>query len=428
MNTPRTGHRVRTVLSTIALFAPACGSPIDPAEGGFGDSASYSGSETGGKHDVGPGMLDPGECIADAKAGVFGYKYQCGGVFVARIHLVHDGEPISFFIPAPQITSFGDGHEPYEHAKVMACCGEFDRNLPLEDQPPVYVENCLLDFRQQACTSIAVGLAALINDGKVPKLYEAKAIDIQHYIAQHTEDCVQALLADEVGAPYYLQASWHLPDDGPWAPQATGVRLTIDTAWITDMYLPDDPDPCEGLGDNVGEVFSADPNPLPDIYDITLDEADGGLFGPNEITGSAAFASLSTACADPYCSVATFSTQDSEFSIDRMQLHVAGDLRVTNGDDVDVIANARLELYSQAFGKISGGGRAPLVHTVEAGAAQFVVVGQSAGEWVTIPVLTSTPIVAHEHGGAWSLETFSLAFVDDGGGVWTMTVGASEWL
>jgi hypothetical protein len=353
---------------------------------------------------------------------------QCGGSFIAHVEFVHNQDKISIFIPAPQITPFGDGHEPYEEPKVMACCGEWDRSVGFRDQPPVYVENCLLDFRQQACISIAAGLAAKINDGTVPIGFQAKAIEIQKYIAARTEECTLAMLPDMEDNPRLLQTSWQLPDDGPWAPQASNVQLVIDTAIIGNMFLPAEPATCTDLSDSNKFPFSPDPLPLPHIDDVTLDEGQAGLFGPDAITGKTAFMSLSTVCADPFCSTASFSTVDSTFAIDAMQLRMAGPMRVTHGQEVEVIDDARLELYGQALGDITGGGRAPLVHTIDAGKAQFLVVGEAAGESVTIPLLTNAPIVAHATGGVWSLEPFSLEFVDDSGNTWTIAVGATQWL
>lgn len=304
-----------------------------------------------------------------------------------------------------------------------------DPDVHAFDQPAVYTENCLLDFRQQACSSLATGLATLINDGTVPLVAKEKAIEVQHYLALHSDDCIAALLLEEDDSPYFLEnARWDLPDDGPWAPQLSSVHIEIDHAIITDLHLPEQPITCSDLSKNNGFTFTPPAIPLINVFDVDLDEGGGGIVGPNRIKASGAFASLSTNCTDPQCSYATFSTDGSDFAIDRLQLYVNGDLRISNGADTERISNARLELYSQARGSITGGGRVPIVHTISPGQAQFLVVGEAAGETVTIPVLTNSPIVAHETAGAWTLDPFALEYIDDAGETWTVQVRITEWL
>lgn len=431
-------HHTICLLGYIFLLTSSgCGETIDPSEGGFSDVASYTaasgGTETGDppKDDLGPGELDPGECIADAKedGDVYGYKYQCGGYFMAHIGFSHKGDSYTFYIPELAQIPFGDGHEPYEQAKVMACCGLTDPDVDVWDQPPAYAENCLLDFRQQACISLATGLATLINDGTVPNAYKKKATAIQNYLADNTDECIQALLPDQSGLPNFLeQATWPLPDDGPWSSHLDDVYVQINFSVITDLHLPEEPDTCASLNYNNDYLFTPPPKPLNNDFDVTLEEANGSIVGSDRITGHAPFASLSTSCADPFCSVATFSTDGVDFAIDELSLYVDGDLRVTNGTDSESISNVRLELYGQAQGSITGGGGVPIVHGIPAGKAQFLVVGQAAGEWVTIPVLNATPIAAREFGGVWSLDAFALEYVDDRGSTWTITVGPSDWL
>ena len=109
-------RQVIPLLAAASLLAPACGETIDPSEGGFGDSASYSAAGetggTGGSEGVGPGELEPGECVADPKDGVWGYKYQCGGYFMAHIGFMYEGEPGELWIPRFGETHFGDAMSP----------------------------------------------------------------------------------------------------------------------------------------------------------------------------------------------------------------------------------------------------------------------------------------------------------------------------
>lgn len=249
-------HRnIVAAASLCALISSACGEPLEPVDGDFDDSASFS---DGGIADVGPGELDRGECIADAKptGGVYGYRHQCGGMFVAHLGLSHANESYEIYIPAPARIPFGD--EPYESPKVMACCGAMDRQLPLADQPSTYVENCLLDFRQQACLSLATGLATLVDDGSIPTAYRSRALQIQHYLAQHTDACLTALMADGSALPnFLLGARWDLPADGPWSPGIDDVHFEIDIAMISSIDLPPQPLVCSDLDDNNDNVFTS---------------------------------------------------------------------------------------------------------------------------------------------------------------------------
>ena len=140
----------------VALFlATGCGQTQDPVDGSFEDGL---GGETGNlPQDFGSGELESGECISDPREGVYGIKHQCDGWFFARIGYTYEGDSPWFPIPEPDTVSFGPDDEPYEQAKVMACCGEAEEGKTFYEQPH-FAESCLLDFRQQACISLAIGL------------------------------------------------------------------------------------------------------------------------------------------------------------------------------------------------------------------------------------------------------------------------------
>ena len=293
--------RKRLSLSLSLSLIAACGETIDPDEGGFGDSARAGGTgdEPGSPADVGAGLLDPGECLADARPGAWGYKYQCTGAFFARVGATYDGDDYLIFVPGNSNTPFGDGWEPYEQAKVIACCGEYDYETDFEDQPTV-AESCMLDFRQQACISIAVGLAKLIDDGDIPNPL-GKATDIQNWIAQNTTACIAGLV-DTDPDPLRLEALWNLPSTGPWSPQLSDVFVEVIYASLTadGVYAPEGgPDTCESLNDNNQEVFTDQTvPPLSAGFDVTLESGGGFLLGPvyqgARVSGSGDFGSLTT--------------------------------------------------------------------------------------------------------------------------------------
>ena len=416
-------HGYTFSLLALTLTVGACGQPIDPVAGNFG------GSETGG-YEQGP--MAPGECIfTEPQEGVYGYKHQCNGAYIASIGGLYNEQEFLFYIPQADINPFGDGHEPYEQTKVMACCGEYDSEQ--EEYWPTYASNCMSDFRQQACRSLAAGLETRINDGTVPVAVKGKAVEIQKWIALRTTECMDALEAeDEFGAPDWLGSTWDLPNNGPWAPDVSDVYLTIYWAEIEDVYLPEEPEICHSLHDNDTNVFTDQSStPLINAYPVELDEADGDLLGPiygaGRINGSGDFASLSTSCSDPFCSTASFSVgSSSDFAIDSMVLYADGPLVVTNGTLAETVTDVRIELYEQALGFATC--VTSCTYTVLAGDAHFVVVGVNGGDDATLALPNSTNITATVSGGVWSLDPFEIEYVDDLSETWTLTVNSSEWL
>lgn len=384
--------------------------------------------------DFGTGLLGPGECLTDERPGVWGYKYQCKGAFIAHLGVTHNGNDYAFYIPAVVTTPFGDGVEPYEHAKVIACCGEYDETKYFHEQT-TFAENCLLDFRQQACMSLAAGLKTLIDEGTVPLVFRPKAKKVQNWIAENTSACIAGFVDTHANATL-LQATWNLPDDGPWTPTLDDVYVKIDYASAASVYRPEPgTELCNSLHDNNDKLFAdLSGTPLPNSYKVELDEADGDLLGPvyggSRISGAGDFASLATSCSDPYCSIASFSDDSTtgSWAIDRMVLYVDGPLVVSNGVSNETITDGRIELYKQAHGTITYVGGV-FEYTIPAGAAHFLVVGASSGDVATLPLPNTTDITATLlSNGVWLFDPFEIEYVDDLSNTWTLTVNASEWL
>jgi hypothetical protein len=276
-----------------------------------------------------------------------------------------------------------------------------------------------------------LGLAELIDDGTIPQLYKAKAIEIQNWISQHGDECIAGFV-DTVEHAQVLAATWKLPNSGPWAPDITDVYVTIDSAHISNVSSPSDgPTTCDDLSDNNGIFFSDhSARPLTTIYEARLGAGHGTLTGPvyvgAPITGTGDFASRSTNCTGLNCSTAGFSVDGNSWAIDHLELRGDGPLTVTNGIATGVLTDVRLELYAQARGSAMTAGAS--TYTVPVGAAYFIAVGHDGDDTVTLPVKNSTPIVGTLDQGVWSLEPFELAYQDDLGNTWTLTVSATNWL
>ena len=412
-----------TIYTLLLAFAPcACGQPEVPSETGFD-------SETGSPIDHEPGLLEPGECLTDKQEDVFGYKYQCEGSFFAHIGGVYDDEPFSFFVPQMKLTNFGPGHDPYEIPKVMACCGEYDDEMTFEEQPH-FAENCMMDFRQQACLSLALGLKKLIDDGTVPLLYRGKAVDVQKYLAQNWGACVQNLV-DIQDAPDLLSARWDLPTEGPWNP-IEDVFVEIDIATLDGVYAPEGPATCESLHVN-NHTFFGEESASPDSSDLDLEWGEGRLngptYGPLPVSGRGPLASLASSCTDPFCSTLRISddASDGSWTLEEMVLFVDGEFVVTDGQLSQTLTDVRLELYGPAAGKVTQGASGGLSHLIPAGGAHFVVAGKTDGQAVTIPVINSSPLLANKASASWSFAPFSIDYLDEMGGRWKLELSAMDW-
>jgi hypothetical protein len=310
----------------------------------------------------------------------------------------------------------------------MACCGKHDSDLDISDQPAL-AENCFVDFRQQACMSIALNLKKLIDDGTIPGSYKARATDVQNWLADHTTQCVEGLV-DNDDSPTGLGARWELPNNGPWTPELTDVFVQINVAVLTSVYTPNVPANCESLHDN-DDVFFTKPAPFVPGGDLALTAGSGALYGPDygngPISAAAAFASSDTDCSDPWCSTSTiWADNQGNWSIDAMVLRVAGELRVEDGVESAPISEVRLELQAPAAGQWALVKEQP-VYQIPSGAAHFVLVGRVDDEWVTLPVPSSSPITATHGEHGWRLEPFSIDYRDDLGQPWTVAVGPSAW-
>lgn len=323
----------------------------------------------------------------------------------------------------------------------MACCGEYDFEQE-EKFWPTYAENCMLDFRQQACISISNALKTYINDGTVPLVFQDKATDVQIWLAARTTECMNALAAGDT-SPYpdmMVDAIWQLPDsNAPWAPQLQNVSVEIIFGYVFSVNLPAAPETCESIHHNNDQVFTDQSSPpLINAYYVELDKAEGALVAPlysgAPFRSAGDFASLATSCNAPYCSTASFSVgNNSDFAIDSMVLYANGPITATNGTHSVTITSARIELYQQAHGFATCIGGS-CNYTVPAGGAHFIVVGESGGEVVTLALPNSTNIRANLtvnsalRGNSWMLDPFEIEYVDDSSETWTLTVNSSAWL
>lgn len=441
--------RLKNTALSLPLIASAlfmgCGEdPIPPEDGDFADEASAGANEAGSKEpDVGVGELDPGECIAKAKDGedgeAWGYVHQCGGRWWGRIGFTFEGTGLDLYVPSIEgAVDFGDGHESYLETKVMACCGQHDPQLTIDDQP-TYAENCMLDLRQQVCRSISEALGAAIDSGELPSL--KPVVEVQHWIATHIDECIDGLV-DTDDSPKSLKAKWEIPQAGtPWDDSNQDVEdvyIEIFLSLVNDLYRPADlseNEICTSLMWNNGNLFERGLPSTGSGMDATLESGSGVLLGPP--VGSAAplqlstdFGSLGTACTGLECSKLSlsFDSSASTWSLDELRLILEPRLVVDVGGQTLVIEDAQVELYGDAQGQMEMT-QGSSEYRVLAGDVQFIVRGQAGGGPVMLFAHSSTDLVAtSDSAGGWELRPFELLYTEAQGDAWTMTVGATQWL
>ncbi|MCA9684274.1 MAG: hypothetical protein KC457_18910, partial [Myxococcales bacterium] len=268
----------------------------------------------------------------------------------------------------------------------------------------------------------------------IPGAYKARAIDIQNWIAKNTTECIKGLV-DTNDGPTGLSARWDLPNDGPWTPELTNVYLEINIATLDSVYTPDVAATCTSLHDNDDAFFTKPATPLVPPDTLALTTGEGALHGPDygngPLSAKASFAAADNDCEAPWCSTASiWADKQGNWSIDAMQLRVAGALRIADSSESALISDVRIELQAPAAGQWGLVKDQP-VYQIPAGGAHFVLVGRADDEWVTLPVSSSSAITASrsdpEHAPGWSLDPFSIDYHDDLGRQWTVAVGASDW-
>lgn len=440
----------RVVVSIIVLLGGSnCGDDFVPfPQGQFGDDTGIV--DTGfPEHDLGSGLIKPGECLTNGVSGVggtaVGYKYQCNGVFGATFTYTYDGVDFPLQIPDifggsdPIESLFGEGYDTYWSPKVMACCGEYDDELDFNEQPQ-FALNCIMDARETACYSAVHALQkefnSLPNGGRKDAVEEM----IAHVFTDSgLTDCVDGLgenfptpwLPTIHGALWEIDHSW-VTTDLEAAELEYGVWLQNFVSWPEYDY-PNLMETCTDLSENNLMVFDDIEPPLAYQAHVLLEEADGELDGPHHegghVASIAGFASEFNSCADPLCSYALLSEDSSNnWAIDEMMLFVDGYFTIDNGTTYVTMDRAYLELSGQAMGTWKNVVGGPTVYEVAAGDAVFIAGGSAGSDSGFLTVSNSTAITAVNLSGEWHFSSFDIQYDDPTYGVFTLTVSGATWV
>lgn len=371
-----------------------------------------------------------------------GYKYQCSGLFSAILRYTYGGQEYEIQIPDinknPAGSLFGPGADTYWAPKVMACCGEYDKELGFLDQPQ-FALNCIMDAREQACYSAVHGLYkeqnSLPNGGRKDAVIEIiERIESE----QGYTDCIAGLGTDFPPIPQNVHgATWSV--GMVWTTAGlTDVDLTYGL-FLGGVHWPDFDYPnlletCDSLDDNNLVVFHNPEPPLVYQTDVILEEADGELIGPpygpsgNIIQSTVGFSSDFNSCIDPLCSHASLSEDSSgNWRIDEMVLYIDGYITLDNGFSIASLDRGYIELSGPAKGRwVDVGGK--VTYEIDPGQADFIVGGTAGDHNGFLTAHNSTEIYAEYSTGEWEFSSFDIEYLDSSYGTFTLTVDSAIWL
>jgi hypothetical protein len=398
---------------------------------------------------------DPNEC-APADTGETGYEpepdyppctlsgdgqartvYQCDGEFSASISfktLLGDcAETLGDASWCNETHSFGVLDEPYEMPGVMACC---DPDAASQDD---LLQYCSSDVIEQLCRSVPTRLQKLIDDEKFP-VGENQAQKLQNWLADNQQACYSALY-QPTGIPGSLgETSWLVNDgkNGDWL-MLNDFTITLESSQVDSVSLPQDPADnlaCQDNDYNNTEIFEDEVPTTPGFGSITylVDSPLATVTWPQllgeRVSAVGRFTSLASGCTDPWCSWLALTTDDPRglWNLDELELFGDGPVSMINGSAAVTVERVAIRLYEGGLGTVSKDRSGARVYALKAGGAHFVVSGIGPGpvydlRWAS----NSSPIMVHDRGRGWVVDSFVIEHVDRKGEIWTIVVPRTTW-
>jgi hypothetical protein len=361
--------------------------------------------------------------------------HQCHGGLTGRISFTALGkdcpQSLGSESDCQELHEFGS--EPYELTRVMACCD------PLVEESDVdeYLISCAADLAQQICTSMSMRIEDMINDGTIPKTAESTAM--QKWIATHQKDCFESLWIDNTATePGELAGSWSIPNQLAWQAVIKDFKLTIETAAVSDVSLPQDPADyvdCTDSKHNDTEIFESMVPWSPGITRgfALASEAPATLSGPvlmgGPVRATEFLTSRSNQCANPWCSTSriTVDARSGSWALEDMNLFVNGAPRLGNGNAQLEIERASVRLYHTSTGRVSADARSTLTYEIQPRQAHFIATGASMAGMGIYLLSNASPIIAHQTSTGWVFDGFVLDHVDAQGNSWVLTLPPMAW-
>ncbi len=418
--------RVSRSLGGVAIAGVvACG---DPAQSGGVELSTTDGT------------APEEQCLTKPVEGRTGFRYQCEGDMV--IDVVVEGDFDESPVEDSLTITFGHGvaGDSYDEPHVMACCPEYDPEIP--DCEQGHEQACMADLASQGCQSIEPNLRDFADDryggrGLRNAIIHSQIGKIAEHVANHQGDCIAAFIEntgvgptepscnpDGTGVEYDAlleTGEWSFDPDGP----VDRVTISIAMASWAGIY-PDGirPASCTSSKENDGVVF-LEIDPAPGAKRLLLAAGTAVLHGPGiGAMGAAELESLATGCNQDRCSQIAISVDRDEgtASLDDFQLRLAGTTRVSAGSVSMPVDGFLVRLWDSTRAVIRGN-----TATIPPGGALFVVSAASGEARGVVSATNETAIVLRQEDGGWSSSAFSIAKRDAAGERWALVIMPARW-
>lgn len=395
-------------------------------------------STTDGAGDTG----DDEGCLMEPRAGRSGFRYQCEGSIA--IDLVVEGP----FDGSPTTSSMqlAFGHsvrgDTYDEPHVMACCPEYDPDVPSCEQG--HEQACMADLAEQGCKSMEVNLRNFADEhyggaGLQDTAARSAINKIADHVQSHQGDCIAEFIEntgvasiepscdpDGTGVEYD-----ELLESGQWSFDPEGlvdlVTISVATASWTGIYPTGGAaESCTSADDNDGVLFF-EVDPKPGSKRLQMAQGTAVLHGPsNEIMGTAELESAAVGCAPERCSRIDVAIDRVEgtASLEDMQIRLAGTAAVGEPSAAVTVDALQVRLWDATRARLDEAGTTVVIPP---GGAWFVVSAAAGDLRGVVSATNETAIVMHEGETGWTSSGFTIAKRDAAGERWALAVMPATW-
>lgn len=412
------------------------------ADGEAGDGTA---APSDGADETGGAPVLSSHCLMEPAAGLFGYKYQCSGNVFIEVSIAGEFEGSPVFDSIELEFGPSAAEDSYEHPHVMACCPEYDPELPNCAQE--HEQFCMADLAEQGCKSIEPNLREFADEAFGESTIEdaikrAAVRKIADYVRDHQSECIARFVAqteigttlpscDEEGNGVGYDT---LLETGVWIFDPKGVVDTVQVAvaeanWTGVHPLGEPLVVCESADDN-DDVLFLELDPDPDAMIMRLAAGGATLHGPEidgeGIHGVGVFASEASACQPEGCSVLAIHIDSvaSKASLENLELHAAASADVRIADDVVTIDDVHVRLWDGTPARIDEGGESLVIPR---GTARFAVSAASEGLRGVVTATNETDLHISRTASGWATTELILGYEDELGGYWTLSVMPAQW-
>jgi len=338
-----------------------------------------------------------------------------------------------------EIFGFDYDQDSYSEPLVMACCDPFDPAIH-SFCADGYEYACTLDLVQTMCISLVHRLNAA---GEMAAVGTSQIFALANWVNENQEKCHEAFIKDTGiwGLPHQdtcdpvdvtdmLETTWHIPNNDDW-PDITDAFITLSSAEIVDLYIPNDGTALECTGPkdfNEGvsflEVEPEDPGEIKMILEDGVGMLAGPELGGEPISGYGSLRSLETGCGPGKCSNARFQDwMDGTWDLTGLWLYGAAPAEVGNGSTTMTVDSYNIALERGVTGVSPRHG----LYEIEAGRARFVVGAKGAGSGASLRATNTSTISLRESDSGWYVLPFSIGYIDAGGEAWDLTISQTRW-